>query len=165
LQKVSDFGKIPLLYQNGATIFLQDVAKVEDGADITSGFAYINGKRSIYIPIIKNANASTWSVVQELKKSIPAMQGLLPPDVQLKFEFDQSVYVINSVKSLISEGTIGAILTGLMVLLFLGDRRSAFIVIINIPISIITGTLLLNLFGQTINIMTLVALHWPSASW
>ncbi|HWK08060.1 MAG TPA: efflux RND transporter permease subunit [Puia sp.] len=155
LQKVSDFGKIPLLYQNGATIFLQDVAKVEDGADITSGFAYINGKRSIYIPIIKNANASTWSVVQELKRSIPAMQGLLPPDVQLKFEFDQSVYVINSVKSLISEGTIGAILTGLMVLLFLGDRRSAFIVIINIPISIITGTLLLNLFGQTINIMTL----------
>jgi multidrug efflux pump subunit AcrB len=155
LQNVSDFGKIPLIYQNGATIFLKDVAKVEDGADITSGFAYVNGKRSIYIPIIKNANASTWSVVQGLKKSIPTMQSLLPPDVQLKFEFDQSVYVINSVKSLISEGLIGAILTGIMVLLFLGDRRSAFIVIVNIPISIITGTLFLNLFGQTINIMTL----------
>jgi multidrug efflux pump subunit AcrB len=152
---IKDFEKIPLLYQNGATIYLKDVARVEDGADITSGFAYVNGKRSIYIPIIKNANASTWSVVQGLKKAIPSMQSLLPPDVQLKFEFDQSVYVINAVKSLISEGVIGAVLTGLMVLLFLRDPRSAFIVILNIPISIISSTLLLKLFGQTINIMTL----------
>src|SRR5882757_3791991 len=155
LPQISDFEKIPLLYQNGATIYLKDVAKVEDGADITSGFAYVNGKRSIYIPIIKNATASTWSVVQGLKKAIPSMQSLLPADVQLKFEFDQSVYVINSVKSLISEGVIGAVLTGLMVLLFLRDPRSAFIVILNIPISIITSTLLLKWFGQTINIMTL----------
>ncbi len=152
---IKDFEKIPLLYQNGATIYLKDVARVEDGADITSGFAYVNGKRSIYIPIIKNANASTWSVVQGLKKAIPSMQSLLPPDVELKFEFDQSVYVINAVKSLISEGVIGAVLTGLMVLLFLRDPRSAFIVILNIPISIISSTLLLKLFGQTINIMTL----------
>lgn len=152
---IADFARIPLLYQNGATIYLKDVATVEDGADITSGFAYVNGKRSIYIPIIKNANASTWSVVQGLKKAIPSMQNLLPPDVSLKFEFDQSVYVISAVKSLISEGVIGAVLTGLMVLLFLKDPRSAFIVIVNIPISIITSTLLLKLFGQTINIMTL----------
>lgn len=155
LPNIPDFEKIPLLYENGATIYLKDVAKVEDGADITSGFAYVNGKRSIYIPIIKNANASTWSVVQGLKKAIPSMQALLPPDVALKFEFDQSVYVISAVKSLISEGVIGAILTGLMVLLFLKDPRSAFIVILNIPISIISSTLLLKLFGQTINIMTL----------
>ena len=155
LPTIPDFEKIPLLYQNGATIYLKDVAKVEDGADITSGFAYVNGKRSIYIPIIKNANASTWSVVQGLKKAIPSMQSLLPQDVELKFEFDQSVYVIDAVKSLISEGIIGAVLTGLMVLLFLRDPRSAFIVILNIPISIISSTLLLKLFGQTINIMTL----------
>lgn len=152
---IADFEKIPLVYQDGATIYLKDVATVQDGADITSGFAYVNGKRSIYIPIIKNANASTWSVVQSLKKAIPSMQSLLPPDVTLKFEFDQSVYVINAVKSLITEGVIGAFLTGLMVLLFLRDPRSAFIVILNIPISIISSTLLLKLFGQTINIMTL----------
>ena len=155
LPQISDFEKIPLLYRDGATIYLKDVARVEDGADITSGFAYVNGKRSIYIPIIKNATASTWSVVQGLKQAIPSMQGLLPPDVELKFEFDQSVYVINAVKSLISEGLIGAVLTGLMVLLFLRDPRSAFIVILNIPISIISSTLLLKWFGQTINIMTL----------
>jgi multidrug efflux pump subunit AcrB len=155
LQHIPDFGNIPIVYQNGATIYVKDVAKVEDGADITTGFAYINGKRSIYIPIIKNANASTWSVVQALKKAIPRMQSLLPADVQLKYVFDQSVYVKEAVQSLVLEGLIGAGLTSLMVLLFLRDPRSAFIVILNIPISIITSTLLLKLCGQTINIMTL----------
>ncbi|HET6255347.1 MAG TPA: efflux RND transporter permease subunit [Puia sp.] len=155
LRNIPDFGRIPLVYQNGATIYVKDVATVEDGADITTGFAYINGKRSIYIPIIKNANASTWSVVQNLKAAIPHMQSLLPPDVELKYVFDQSVYVSNAVKSLILEGCIGAALTSLMVLLFLRDPRSAFIVILNIPVSIITSTLLLKLVGQTINIMTL----------
>jgi len=158
LQHIKDFEDIPLIYQNGATIYLKDVARVEDGADITSGFAYINGKRSIYIPVIKGSNASTWSVVQGLKKAIPSMQSLLPPDVSLKFEFDESVYVINAVKSLASEGVSGAILAGLMVLLFLRDRRSAFIVIVNIPLSVIVGTLALKLFGQTLNIMTLSGL-------
>ncbi|HEV3412852.1 MAG TPA: efflux RND transporter permease subunit [Puia sp.] len=155
LQHISDFANIPVVYQNGATIYVKDVAKVIDGADITTGFAYINGKRSIYIPIIKNANASTWSVVQALKAAIPRMQSLLPPDVELKYVFDQSVYVKEAVQSLVLEGLIGAGLTSLMVLLFLRDPRSAFIVILNIPISIITSTLLLKLFGQTINIMTL----------
>ncbi len=155
IPRIPDFGSIPLLYQNGATIYLRDVAKVEDGADITTGFAYVNGKKSIYVPIVKTAGASTWSVVQDLKKAIPSMQSLLPEDVQLKFEFDQSVYVINAVDSLIHEGVIGAFLTGLMVLLFLRDPRSVLIVLVNIPISIITSTLLLKAFGQTINIMTL----------
>jgi multidrug efflux pump subunit AcrB len=155
LSKIPDFGNIPLLYQNGATVYLRDVAKVEDGADITTGFAYVNGKKSIYVPIVKTAGASTWSVVQDLKKAIPSMQSLLPEDVQLNFEFDQSVYVINAVDSLIHEGVIGAFLTGLMVLLFLRDPRSVLIVLVNIPISIITSTLLLKAFGQTINIMTL----------
>ncbi|HVU98474.1 MAG TPA: efflux RND transporter permease subunit [Puia sp.] len=155
LQNIPDFGNIPLVYNNGATIYVKDVATVEDGADITTGFAYINGKRSIYIPVIKNANASTWSVVKGLKAAIPQMQSLLPPDVELKYVFDQSVYVIDAVKSLILEGAIGAGLTSLMVLLFLRDPRSALIVVLNIPISIITSTLLLKLCGQTINIMTL----------
>lgn len=155
LPDIPDFGNIPITYQNGATIYVRDVASVVDGADITTGFAYINGKRSIYIPIIKNADASTWSVVKALKAAIPQMQSLLPKDVKLSYVFDQSVYVIDAVKSLILEGLIGAGLTSLMVLLFLRDPRSALIVVLNIPISIITSTLLLKLCGQTINIMTL----------
>lgn len=158
VKTIKDFGDIPL-YKNGVqTVFLHDVATVEDGADITTSYALINGKRSVYLPITKSADASTWEVVQNLKKAIPHFQSLLPPDVKLSYEFDQSVYVINAVKSLAEEGAIGAILTGLMVLLFLGDRRGALIVILTIPTSIISGILFLYLFHQTINIMTLSGL-------
>src|SRR5476649_756142 len=158
IKNVSDFGNIPLFKNGVQTVFMHDVATVEDGADITAGYVLINGKRSVYLPITKSATASTWDVVQSLKKALPRFQGLLPDDVKLSYEFDQSVYVINAVKSLVTEGAIGAILTGLMVLLFLGDRRAALIVILTIPTCIISGILFLSLFHQTINIMTLSGL-------
>ncbi|MBZ5857327.1 efflux RND transporter permease subunit [Flavihumibacter profundi] len=158
IKNVKDFGDIPIFKGSVQNVYLRDIASVEDGADITSSYALINGKRSIYMPITKSADASTWEVVQNLKKAIPRFQNLLPEDVKLSYEFDQSVYVINAVKSLITEGVIGAILTGLMVLLFLGDRRGALIVVLTIPTSIISGVLFLHLFHQTINIMTLSGL-------
>lgn len=158
INTVKDFENIPIYTNNVQNIYLRDVATVEDGADITAGYALINGKRSVYLPITKSAAASTWEVVQNLKKAIPRFQSQLPEDVKLSYEFDQSVYVINAVKNLLTEGAIGAILTGLMVLLFLGDARGAFIVILTIPICVISGILFLNLFHQTINIMTLSGL-------
>jgi multidrug efflux pump subunit AcrB len=158
IQNVEDFGNIPLYTGSVQNLFLKDVATIEDGADITQGYVLVNGKRSVYLPITKSADASTWEVVQNLKAALPRFQALLPEDVKLTYTFDQSVYVINSVKSLMTEGAIGAILTGLMVLLFLGDVRGALIVIITIPTCIISGVLFLKLFGQTINIMTLSGL-------
>ncbi|MBS1523068.1 MAG: efflux RND transporter permease subunit [Bacteroidetes bacterium] len=158
IKKIPQFGDIPLIKNGVQTVFMRDVATVEDAADITNGYALINGKRSVYLPITKSADASTWEVVQNLKKAIPRFQALLPPDVKLSFVFDQSVYVINAVKSLAEEGAIGAILTGLMVLLFLGDRRGALIVILTIPTCVISGIFFLSLFHQTINIMTLSGL-------
>jgi multidrug efflux pump subunit AcrB len=158
IKNIKDFGDIPLYIGGVQNLYLRDIATVEDASDITTGYALVNGKRSIYLPITKSADASTWEVVQNLKKALPRFQSLLPPDVKLSYEFDQSVYVINAVKSLIIEGSLGAILTGLMVLLFLGDRRGALIVILTIPTSIISGVLFLYLFHQTINIMTLSGL-------
>src|SRR6195952_4745160 len=158
IKTIKDFENIPLFKGGVQNLYLKDVATVEDGADITTSYALINGKRSVYLAITKSADASTWEVVQNLKKAIPRFQALLPADVSLSYEFDQSSYVINAVKSLLSEGAIGAILTGLMVLLFLGDARGAFIVILTIPICIISGVLFLSLFHQTINIMTLSGL-------
>jgi multidrug efflux pump subunit AcrB len=158
IKNIKDFGDIPLFKGGVENVYLRDIAVIEDGADITTGYALVNGKRSIYMPITKSADASTWEVVQNLKKALPRFQSLLPEDVTLSYEFDQSVYVINAVKSLITEGAIGAILTGLMVLLFLGDRRGALIVVLTIPTSIISGVLFLYLFNQTINIMTLSGL-------
>lgn len=158
IKTVKDFENIPLFKGGVQNLYLRDVATVEDAADITSGYALVNGKRSVYLSVAKGADASTWEVVQSLKQSIPKIQSQLPDDVKLSYEFDQSVYVINSVKSLMTEGALGAILTGLMVLLFLSDVRGALIVILTIPTSIISSILFLNLFGQTINIMTLSGL-------
>jgi multidrug efflux pump subunit AcrB len=152
---VETFGDIPVKSDNASTVFLHDLATIQDGSDVTTGYALINGKRSIYMPIIKTPDASTWEVVQKLKAKIPEMQSLLPDDVHISYEFDQSVFVINSVKSIISEGITGAVLTALMILLFLRDWRSCIVVIITIPLAIFSAVFLLNLFGQTINIMTL----------
>jgi len=158
IKTIPEFGDIPLFKGSVGNVYLKDVATVEDGSDVASSVALINGRRSVYVDIAKAADASTWDVVQNLKKEIPKIQAQLPEDVKLSYEFDQSTYVINSVKSLLSEGVIGAILTGLMVLLFLGDLRGALIVIMTIPTAIISAVLFLSLFGQTINIMTLSGL-------
>lgn len=158
IKEVADFGNIPIFKGGVDNVYIRDVATVKDGADITTGYALINGTRSVYINIAKSGNASTWEVVKNLKKAIPAIQNNLPDDVTISYEFDQSVYVINAVKSLITEGVLGAVLTGLMVLLFLNDKRAALIVVLTIPISIISGVLFLKLFGQSINIMSLSGL-------
>ena len=140
---------------DGTSVLVRDLATVDNGADVTTGYALINGKRSVYIPVTKRADASTWDVVQSVKKALPDMQASIPEDIKVAYEFDQSGYVINSLKSLLYEGLLGALLTGLMVLLFLRDIRSAVIVVINIPLALLSSVVCLYLAGQTINIMTL----------
>jgi multidrug efflux pump subunit AcrB len=156
--KVKQFEEIPIKSNGSGLLHISDIAKVADGADLTVDYALVNGKRSVYIPVVKTADASTWEVVQTLRKKLPEMKSLLPDDVNISYEFDQSVFVMNSAKSLMTEGILGAILTGLMVLLFLQDWRSSVVVIITIPIAILSAVLFLKLFGQTINIMTLSGL-------
>ncbi|BDD03559.1 efflux RND transporter permease subunit [Aureibacter tunicatorum] len=155
VEDIEEFGNIPLTQGKGANVYLKDIANVSIGADITTGYALVNGARSVYIPVTKRADASTWEVVQNVKKALPDMQASVPEDINVSYEFDQSGYVINSLKSVIFEGFLGALLTGLMVLLFLGDKRSALIVVLTIPIAILSSVIGLNLIGQTINIMTL----------
>jgi multidrug efflux pump subunit AcrB len=156
--KVQKFEDIPIKSNGSTTIYVRDVASVADGADITIDYALVNGKRSVYIPVVKTADASTWEVVQTLRKRLPEMKSLLPDDVDISYEFDQSVFVINSAKSLMTEGILGAILTGLTVLMFLRDWRSSMVVIITIPVSVMGAVFFLKLAGQTINIMTLSGL-------
>lgn len=157
-EQVTHFEDIPVSTNGATSVFVKDVAHVADAADVTVDYALVNGKRSVYIPIVKTADASTWEVVQLLKKKIPEMKTLLPDDVNISYEFDQSVFVINSAKSLMTEGILGAVLTGLMVLLFLRDWRSSLVVIITIPVAILSAVFFLHLAGQTINIMTLSGL-------
>jgi len=153
-----EFLNLPIKVKSASTIFVKDIATVEDGADITTGYAVVNGKRTVYLPVIKKADASTLTVVKNLKSALPMLRESLPDDVKIDYVFDQSTYVERSIKNLLHEGILGAILTGLMVLLFLGDTRGALIVTLTIPISILSAVLLLYAFGQTINIMTLSGL-------
>ncbi|MBC3788440.1 efflux RND transporter permease subunit [Spirosoma utsteinense] len=139
----------------GPTVYVRDLAQVELGSDITTGYALIDGKRSVYLNVSKRSDASTWQVVQAVKKALPDMQAAIPDDIKVSYEFDQSGYVINSLTNLLIEGGLGAILTGLMVLLFLSDRRSAAIVVLTIPLALLSGVIGLYLTGQTLNIMTL----------
>ena len=152
---IKELGNIPLKTGSGPQVYVHDIAQVDNGADITTGYALINGKRSVYIPVTKRADASTWDVVQKVKAALPDMQAAIPPDIKVSYEFDQSGYVINSLKSLMTEGILGALLTGLMVLLFLRDWRGSLIVVLTIPLALLAAVICLKLFGQSINIMTL----------
>lgn len=155
VDNIRELENIPLKLGEGASVYLRDIATVELGSDITTGYALVNGARSVYIPVTKRADASTWDVVKRVKAALPDMQAAVPEDIKVSYEFDQSGYVINSLKNVLFEGGLGAILTGLMVLLFLGDRRGALIVVLTIPIALLSSVILLRLVGQTLNIMTL----------
>ena len=155
VESYKELERVPVTLGSGAAIYIRDIAQVQLGADVTTGYALVNGKRSVYIPVTKRATASTWEVVKRVKASLPDMQAAIPDDIKVTYEFDQSGYVINSLKNLLFEGGLGALLTGLMVLLFLGDRRSALIIVLTIPLALLAGVTFLFLAGQTINIMTL----------
>jgi multidrug efflux pump subunit AcrB len=136
-------------------VYVRDVAYVTDAADAPAGYALANGRRAVYILATKRADASTMSVISNIKKALPEMQAALPDDIQVNFEFDQSPYVTRAVESVATEGALGAILVGLAVLLFLRDWRSALVVVMNIPLALCCSLLALWLTGETINVMTL----------
>jgi len=154
VRDVRDVGQIPI--KTGPnTVYLRDIGAIEDAADIATGYALANGRRAVYILATKRADASTMNVIGEIKQALPKMQQELPGDIQVAFEFDQSPYVLRAISGLATEGLLGAMLTGLMVLVFLRDWRSAIVVVINIPLAILCSIVGLWLTGQTINLMTL----------
>jgi multidrug efflux pump subunit AcrB len=155
VKNIKDLEGVPLRVNGSGAVFLRDLATVEDASDLVTSFALVNGRRTVYMPVTKRADASTLSVVELVKKSIPKFQGVVPDDIKVTYEFDQSPVVTLSIKDLVKEGAIGAVLTGLMVLVFLRDWRSAFIVVINIPLSLLAGVFALWVSGQSINLMTL----------
>ncbi|MEW6543897.1 MAG: efflux RND transporter permease subunit [Nitrospirota bacterium] len=155
IPSVREFGDLPIRAGAGATVYLRDIGYVENGTDILTSYALVNGHRAVYIPVTKRADASTLAVVNRVKEAIPRFQSLVPEDIAISFEFDQSVFIKNAVRSLVTEGALGAVLTGLMVLLFLREWRSALIVLLTIPFALLSAVVALWAVGQTINVMTL----------
>jgi multidrug efflux pump subunit AcrB len=152
---LSELLSAPIRPVSGTTIYLRDIGTIDNGTDIITAYAHVNGKRTVYIPVTKRADASTLAVISAVKAAIPDFKKVVPDDVDVSLQFDQSPFVTNSLRGLITEGLLGAALTGLMVLIFLRDWRSALVVIMNIPFALLSAVLLLWATGQTINIMTL----------
>ncbi len=152
---LSELLDTPIHPVSGTSVYLRDIGTVENGTDIVSAYAHVDGKRTVYIPVTKRSDASTLAVINAVKAAIPTFKKAVPEDVDVSLQFDQSPYVTNSLRGLVIEGLLGAALTGLMVLIFLRDWRSAVIVVMNIPFALLSAVILLWLTGQTINIMTL----------
>ena len=128
---IQELGDIPLRLEKN--VYLRDVATIQDYVDITYGYALVNGKNAVYLPIIKKDTGSTLTVVADVHKSMRLFRDAVPKDVAIHFEFDESPAVIAAVDSVATEGMIGAGLTGLMILLFLGDLRSMLVVVATDP--------------------------------
>src|SRR3989440_12827666 len=155
VKNIKDLEGVPIRTGSYPAVFLRDVGEVRDASDMITSYALVNGRRTVYIPVTKRADASTLSVVNRVRANLPKFQSVVPADVNVRYEFDQSPYVTGAIAGLILEGALGALLTGLMVLLFLRDWRSALIVVVNIPLSPMGAVLALWMTRQTVNIMTL----------
>src|SRR5205823_5876334 len=155
VRDIRELENVPIRTGAYPTVFIHDIGTVEDSTDIPTGFALVNGRRTVYIPVTKRADASTLSVVSLAKSNLSKFQSILPEDVRVSYAFDQSPYVTRAIAGLTLEGLLGALLTGVMVLMFLRDWRSALIVVINIPLVLLAAVVALWASGQTLNIMTL----------
>jgi multidrug efflux pump subunit AcrB len=152
---IQSLADLPIRTGSGPSVYLHDLATIQDTSDIPTGYALVNGRRAVYIPVTKRPDASTVTVVNEVKKSVPYFQSLVPDDIRVSYELDQSPYVTSALIAVVREGLLGAALTGLVVLLFLADWRSSLIVVTTIPFALLTSIVALWFTGQTINIMTL----------
>ncbi|HET9984531.1 MAG TPA: efflux RND transporter permease subunit [Longimicrobiales bacterium] len=152
LEQLND---LPVKTVNGRTVYVRDVAQVRDGFTPQSNIVRENGRRAAYISVLKNGAASTLSVVDRVKAALEDVKAKLPPGIDVKLLADQSVFVRASLEGTVREGIIAAVLTALMILLFLGSWRSTLIIATTIPLSILASLIVLYALRQTINVMTL----------
>jgi multidrug efflux pump subunit AcrB len=152
---IAGISDLPLRQVNGTTIYMHDVATVSDGSIPQTNIVRQDGHRGVLITILKSGNASTLSVVSGIRALLPRIALTVPPELRMTPIGDQSIFVRASITGVVREAVIAAMLTGLMILLFLGSWRSTIIIAISIPLSILSSIIVLGLIGETINIMTL----------
>jgi multidrug efflux pump subunit AcrB len=152
---INDLLDLPIRTGAGPPVSIRDVGSVSDSTDIPTAYALVNGRRAVYIPVTKRPDASTLSVVREVKANLGRFQALVPDDIAVSYELDQSTNVSAALASVLQESIVGTLLTGLMVLVFLRHWQSAAIVVVTIPFALLAAVVALWAAGQTINIMTL----------
>ena len=155
VKNIKDLENVPVRPGQQPAVLIRDLAQVVDGADAVTSYALVDGRRTVYIPVTKRADASTLAVAGLVKANLGVFQNAVPADIKVTYEMDQSPIVERAIHDLFLEAVLGAVLTGLMVFLFLPDARSTLVVVVNIPLALLTALLGLWLCGQTINLMTL----------
>ena len=154
-QRVSELNNLPVRTINGTTIYVRDVAFVRDGNPPQTNIVRVNGARSVLQSVLKSGSTSTLDIIKNVKQKLPQILADVPYKIQGHFLADQSVFVRASIDGVLREGAIAAVLTGLMILVFLGSWRSTLIIAVSIPLSVLASLIMLAALGETINIMTL----------
>ena len=149
------FNNIPIKVVGGATIYMRDVAQVRDGSTSQSTIVRRNGSRGALVTLLKNGNASTLDIVNQVKQILPQIRAAAPPDLKIDLLFDQSLFVTAAIDGVVTESVIAGLLTATMILVFLGSWRSTLIVAVSIPLAILSSIVLLYLLGHSLNVMTL----------
>lgn len=152
---VEQLNNLPIKVVDGATIFMRDIAQVRDGAPPQTNIVQVDGKRSALMTTLKSGAASTLTIVDTIRKRLPAITEGLPDSLKVELIGDQSVLVKAAVSGVAYEGVLAAVLTSLMILMFLGSWRSTIIIVTTIPLAILGALFALGATGQTLNIMTL----------
>lgn len=153
---IAALNDIPIKVVSGTTVHMRDVANVHDGAAVQTNIVKQDGSKGILMRIVKTGNASTTEIVDKIKNQIlPTVRAAAPKNLRIEGLFDQSLFVRASIKGVLIEGLIAALLTAALILLFLGSWRSTLIVAISIPLSILSSLIILYLLGETLNIQTL----------
>ncbi len=152
---IQELNDLPLKRVGDTTLYIHDVANVRDGSPPQTNIVRVNGQRASLLTILKAGNASTLDVITGVKTMLAQLEPGLPASLKVHPLADQSLFVRASINGVLREATIAAVLTALMILIFLGSWRSTLIIAISIPLSILTSIVVLSALGQTINIMTL----------
>ena len=152
---VDALGDLPIKSVNGAMVYIRDVAHVRDGNPPQTNVVHVDGGRSALMQVLKNGSVSTLAIIAGIKEQVEALKGVIPSALNISLIGDQSVFVKAAVSGVVREGVIAAVLTSVMILLFLGSWRSTLIIAVSIPLSVLGSIIALSAIGETLNIMTL----------
>ena len=153
--KINELGDLPIKAVNGAMVYIRDVAHVRDGNPPQTNIVHVDGNRSVLMMVLKAGSTSTLDIIDGIKKKIVEVKDTLPETLKIGLIGDQSIFVRGAISGVAKEGILAAILTSIMILLFLGSWRSTVIIAISIPLSVMGAIACLSLIGETLNIMTL----------
>jgi multidrug efflux pump subunit AcrB len=153
--KIEELGDLPIKTVNGAMVYVRDVATVRDGNPPQTNIVHVNGNRSVLMMVLKAGSISTLDIIAGVKQKVIDFKDSLPDNLKVGFVGDQSLFVRGAISGVIREGIIAALLTSVMILLFLGSWRSTIIIATSIPLAVFGSIIALAAVGETLNIMTL----------